>query len=58
MEAAVTGKSVNMRIDIVLKYEEGFFIVVKIIKKEVLLLICSVTVRAKTIVKISIEQEV
>ena len=58
MEAAVTGKSVNMRIDIVLKYEEGFFIVVKIIKKEALLLICSVTVRSKTIVKISIEQEV
>ena len=42
-----------MRIDIV-KYEEGFFIVVKIIKKEVSITV-SVKVRSKTIVKITIE---
>ena len=45
--------SVDMRIDIV-KYEEGFFIVVKIIKKEVSITV-SVKVRSKTIVKITIE---
>ena len=47
-------KSVDMRIDIV-KYEEGFFIVVKIIKKGVSITNVSVQVRSKTIVKITIE---
>ena len=46
--------SVDMRIDIV-KYEEGFFIVVKIIKKEISITTVSVKVRSKTIVKITIE---
>ena len=41
-------------IDIV-KYEEGFFIGVKIIKKEVYITNVSVKVRSKTIVKITIE---
>ena len=45
-----------MRIDIV-KYEEGFFIVVKIIKKGVSITNVSVIVRSKTIVKITIELE-
>ena len=45
-----------MRIDIV-KYEEGFFIVVKIIKKGVAITNVSVIVRSKTIVKITIELE-
>ena len=47
-------KSVDMRIDIV-KYEEGFFIVVKLIKKKVSITNVSVKVRSKTIVKIIIE---
>ena len=47
-------KSVDMRIDIV-KYEEGFFIVVKITKKKVSITNVSVKVRSKTIVKITIE---
>ena len=46
-----------MRIDIV-KYEEGFFIVVKIIKKGVSITNVSVKVRSKTIVKITIEYKV
>ena len=49
-------QSVDMRIDIV-KYEEGFFIVVKIIKKGVAITNVSVIVRSKTIVKITIELE-
>ena len=49
-------QSVDMRIDIV-KYEEGFFIVVKIIKKGVSITNVSVIVRSKTIVKITIELE-
>ena len=49
-------QSVDMRIDIV-KYEEGFFIVVKIIKKGVSITNVSVIVRSKTIVKITIEWE-
>ena len=47
-------QSVDMRIDIV-KYEEGFFIVVKIIKKGVSITNVSVIVSSKTIVKITIE---
>ena len=47
-------KSVDMRTDIV-KYEEGFFIVVKIIKKKVSVTNISVKIRSKTIVKITIE---
>ena len=47
-------KSVDMRIDIV-KYEEGFRIVVKIIKKGVSITNTPVQVRLKTIVKITIE---
>ena len=43
-----------MRTDIV-KYEQGFFIVVKIIKKKVSVTNVSVKVRSKTIVKITIE---
>ena len=43
-----------MRIDIV-KYEEGFFIVVKIIKKKVSATNVSVKVKSKTILKITIE---
>ena len=46
--------SVDIRINIV-KYEKGFFIVVKIIKKGVSLTTVSVKVRSKTIVKITIE---
>ena len=49
-------QSVDMRIDIV-KYEDGFFIVVKIIKKGVSITNVSVIVRSKTIVKITIEWE-
>ena len=49
-------QSVDMRIDIV-KYEEGFFIVVKIIKKGVSITNVSVIVSSKTIVKITIELE-
>ena len=49
-------QSVDMRIDIV-KYEDGFFIVVKIIKKGVSITNVSVIVRSKTIVKITIELE-
>ena len=49
-------QSVDMRIDIV-KYEEGFFIVVKIIKKGVAITNVSVIVRSKTIVKITVELE-
>ena len=45
-----------MRIDNV-KYEDGFFIVVKIIKKGVSITNVSVIVRSKTIVKITIELE-
>ena len=47
-------KSVDMRIDIV-KHEEGFFVVVKIIEKGVSITDVSVKVRSKTIVKITIE---
>ena len=43
-------QSVDMRIDIV-KYEDGFFIVVKIIKKGVSITNVPVIVRSKTIVK-------
>ena len=49
-------QSVDMRIDIV-KYEEGFFIVVKIIKKGVSITNVSVIVSSKTIGKITIELE-
>ena len=49
-------QSVDMRIDIV-KYEEGFFIAVKIIKKGSSITNVSVIVRSKTIVKITIELE-
>ena len=49
-------QSVDMRIDIV-KYEEGFFIVVKIIEKGSSITKVSVIVRSKTIVKITIELE-
>ena len=51
-------QSVDMGIDIV-KYEEGFFIVVQIIKRGVSItkLNVSVKVRSKTIVKITIELE-
>ena len=49
-------QSVDMRIDNV-KYEDGFFIVVKIIKKGVSITNVSVIVRSKTIVKITIELE-
>ena len=49
-------QSVDMRIDIV-KYEDGFFIVVKIIKKGVSITNVSVIVRSKTVVKITIELE-
>ena len=49
-------QSVDMRIDIV-KYEDGFFIVVKIIKKGVSITNVSVVVSSKTIVKITIELE-
>ena len=47
-------ESVDMRIDIV-KYEEGFFIVVKIIKKGVSITNVSVKVRSKNIIKITTE---
>ena len=47
-------KSEDMKIDIV-KYEEGFFIVVKIIEKGVPITNVSVKVRSKTIVKITFE---
>ena len=50
-------KSADMRIDIV-KCEEGFFIVVKILKKGVSNASVSVKVRSKTIVKITVEQTV
>ena len=49
-------QSVDMRIDIV-KNLEGFFIVVKIIKKGSSITNVSVIVRSKTIVKITIELE-
>ena len=49
-------QSVDMRIDIV-KYEEGFLILVKIIKKRVPITNVSVKVRSKTIVKITISLE-
>ena len=48
-----SSKSVDMRTDIV-KYEEGFVIVVKINKKKVFVTNVSVKVRSKTIVKITI----
>lgn len=47
-------KSVDMRIDIV-KFEEGFWIVVKIIKKGLSITNVLVKVRLKTIVNITIE---
>ena len=47
-------KSVDMRIDII-KYEEGLFIVVKIIQKGVSITDVSVKVRSKTILKTTIE---
>ena len=47
-------QSVDMRIDIV-KYEEGFFIVVKIIKKGVSITNVSVIVRSKTTITIELE---
>ena len=47
-------KSVDMRIDIV-KYEEGFCIVVKIIKKGLSITNVLVKVRLKTVVNITIE---
>ena len=50
-------KSADMRIDIV-KYEEGFFIVVKILKKGVSNPNVAVKVGSKTIVKITVEQKV
>ena len=50
-------KSVDVSISIV-KYEEGFFIVDKIIKKEVFIINVFVKVRSKTIVKITIEWKV
>ena len=49
-------QSVDMRIDIV-KYEEGFLMVVKIIKRGVSITNVSVKVRSKTMVKITIELE-
>ena len=49
-------QSVDMRIDIV-KYEAGFLMVVKIIKRGVSITNVSVKVRSKTIVKITIELE-
>ena len=50
-------KSVDVRISIV-KYEEGFFIVDKMIKKGVFIINVFVKVRSKTIVKITIEWKV
>ena len=47
-------QSVDMRIDIV-KYEEGFFIVVKIIKKGVSITNVSVIVISKTTITIELE---
>ena len=47
-------KSVDVRIDI-FKYEEGFFIVVKMIKRGVSIINVSVKVRLKSIVKITVE---
>ena len=47
-------KSVDIRIDIV-KYEEGFFIVVKIIEKEIPITNVSVKVRSNSVVGITIE---
>ena len=47
-------KSVDMKIDII-RYKEGFSIVVKVIKKWVSITNVSVKVRSKTIVKITIE---
>ena len=47
-------KSVDMRIDIV-KYEEGFWVVVQIIKKGLSITNVLVKVRLKTIVNITIE---
>jgi len=47
-------ESVDIGIDIV-KYEEGFLIVVKIIKKGVCITNVSVKVRSKNIIKITIE---
>ena len=47
-------KSVDIRIDIV-KYEKGFFIVIKIIEKGISITNVSVKVRSKTIVEITIE---
>ena len=47
-------KSVDMGIDIV-KYQEGFFVVVKIIKKRVSIINVSIKVISKTIVKITSE---
>ena len=49
-------KSVDVRISInIVKYEEGFFIVDKMIKKGVSIINVFVKVRSKTIVKITIE---
>ena len=47
-------KSVDMGIEI-FKYKEGFFIVVKMIKRGVCIINVSVKVRLKSIVKITIE---
>ena len=47
-------ESVDLRIDI-FKYEEDFFIVVKIIQKEVSITNVSVKVRSKNMIKITIE---
>ena len=47
-------KSVDIGIDIV-KYQEGFFVVVKIIKKRVSIINVSIKVISKTSVKITSE---
>ena len=47
-------KAVDVGINI-FKYEEGFFIVVKMIKRGVSIINASVKVRLKSIVKITIE---
>ena len=49
-------KSVDLKIDII-RYKEGFSIVVKVIKKSVSIINVSVKVRSKTIVKITIAIE-
>ena len=50
-------KSVDVRINI-FKYEEGFFIVVKMIKKGVSIINVFVKVRLKTTIKITIKWKV